>query len=275
MSKVKELPTPSVIAKGIEKYISMSFGNLKFKDSLLFLNGSLESLVKYRKEKGSDQFKNLRAYFNNEWSHLPESAFNLLTRKGVYPYSYMDSFERFQEENLPPKEVFYNDLTNENISTGDYKHVQDIFNVFELKTLGDLHDLYMKTDILLLADVFEGFRDTIINNYELDPAHYITAPSLSWDAALKYTGIELEIPTDNDMHLFFDRAARGGVSYVGEQYARANHETMEGYDAESINSYIKLFDANNEVIINFMKYILFKCIAVWMGYETAPSYRKF
>ena len=100
-------------------------------------------------------------------------------RKGVYPYDYMDSLERFKENKLPPRESFYSRLTSEHISDEDYQHAQKVWRMFEMKTLQDYHNLYNETDVLLLADVFQNFRDICMENYKLDPAHYYTAPGLS------------------------------------------------------------------------------------------------
>ena len=97
----------------------------------------------------------------------------LLLRKGVYPYEYMDSWERFNETSLPPKESFYSELNLEDISDKDYLHAQKVWDVFEIKNLGEYHDLYVQSDTLLLADVFEKFRNTCIEIYELDPAHFL------------------------------------------------------------------------------------------------------
>ena len=181
-----------------------------------------------------------------EWEDLPEEAFELLTRKGVYPYAYMDSADRFKETKLPPEEDFYNDLAKQHITHEDYTFVKNLWKTFKLRNLGELHDLYMETDTLLLADVFENYREVIMKNYDLDPIHFYTAPSLSWSAGLKFTNVKLEIPSDIDMHIFFDRGLRGGISMVSHPYAKANNKHMkEYYDVKTKQSYIKFVDANN------------------------------
>ena len=113
------------------------------------------------------------------------NKFILLLRKGVYPYEYMDSWERFNETSLPPKESFYSELNLEDISDKDYLHAQKVWDVFEIKELGEYHDLYVQSDTLLLADIFEKCRNTCIEIYELDPAHFLSAPGLAWQACLK------------------------------------------------------------------------------------------
>ena len=119
----------------------------------------------------------------------------------TYPYDYMDGFKRFEEQFLPLKEWFYNTLTNTHITDTDYLHAKNVFNNFEGRNLGDYHDLYITTDVLILADVFEAFRDTDNNHYGLDPTHLYTSHGLAWQSTLKMTDVELELLTDNDTHL--------------------------------------------------------------------------
>ena len=103
----------------------------------------------------------------------------MLLRKGVYPYECMDSWERFNETLLPPKESFYSELNLEDISDKGYLHAQKVWDVFEIKNLGEYHDLYVQTDTLLLADVYEKFRDKFIEIYGLDPSYFLSAPGLA------------------------------------------------------------------------------------------------
>ena len=114
-----------------------------------------------------------------------ETSINLLLRKGVYPYEYMDSWKRFDETSLPDKKAFYSKLYLEDITDEDYRHVQKVFEELGLKKPGDYHDLYFQSDNLLLADVFENFRNKSIEIYELDPAHFLSAPGFTWQACLK------------------------------------------------------------------------------------------
>ena len=134
-------------------------------------------------------------YFNKElikkfantyrFCHKNLHKFVLLLRKGVYPYKYMDNWERFNETSLPSKEAFYSKLNMENIDDIDYRHGNNVFKRFKLKNLGDYHDLYVQSDTLLLADVFENFRKTCLKVYELDPTHFLSAPGLAWQSCLK------------------------------------------------------------------------------------------
>ena len=168
----------SAIVQNMEKMISFSWGQFRFVDSLQFLNASLDKLVS---STPRDAFRLTSALPHHE----------LLMQKGVYPYEYMDSLDRFDETCLPPQEAFYSSLSDEGISEEDYKHAQQVWDTFGCRNIGDYHDLYLRTDVFLLADVFENFRRTAISTYKLDPAHYYTLPGYSWDALLKFTRVSL------------------------------------------------------------------------------------
>ena len=223
----------NVIANNMTKYVSFSLGRQRFVDSLQFMSASLEKLVA---NLPSDRFVNLEAHTDHT---------ELLERKGVYPYDYVDSPARLEETQLPPKSAFYSRLTETDISEADYTHAQEVWATFNLNTLGDYHDLYIKTDVLLLADVFEQFRSTCMVHYGLDPAHYYTAPGLSWDAMLKMTEVELELLTDVDMHLFVESGIRGGVSMISGRHAVANNTYVPDYDSNRPTTHITYLDANN------------------------------
>ena len=130
--------------------------------------------------------------------------FILFLRKGVCPYEYIDNWKRFDEAALPDEEAFYSNLYMEDITDVDYKHADKVFKTFKLKNLGEYHDFYVQSDTLLLADVFENFRNMGIKVYELDPAHFLSAPGLAWQACLKKTEVELESITDPDMLLMVE-----------------------------------------------------------------------
>ncbi|CAG9814139.1 unnamed protein product [Phaedon cochleariae] len=147
-----------------------------------------------------------------EFSDVNETKFALLTRKGVFPYDYVDNVERLDESELPSIQNFYNKLNDTNISDDDYAHARKVWESFELKSLGEYSDLYMRTDIPLLADVMENFRASSLKTYGLDPAWYYTMPGYTWDCMLKYTGCKLQIIKDIDMVMFVEQAIRGGVS---------------------------------------------------------------
>ena len=156
----------------------------------------------------------------------------------------MDSFNKFNEQ-LPTKEDFFSILNNEHITDEDYNHALEVWKTFSLKNMGEYHDLYLTSDILLLADVFENFRKTCLEYYKLDPCHYFTSPGLAWDAMLKMTKIELELMSDVDMYLFIEKGLRGGISYIANRYGKANNKYMKEYDEKAPSKYIMYLDANN------------------------------
>ncbi len=168
---------------------------LRFIDSFKYMASSLDKLVGNLQK---DQFVNLESEYEGE-------QLSLLTRKGVYPYDYVDGLERLDEVLLPPKEEFYSKLSDDDISDEDYVQAQNVWKEFKCKTMRDYHNLYLTSDVLLLADVFETFRDVCLTNYNLDPAWYYTAPGLACDAALKYTDVELELLSDSDMLLMIEK----------------------------------------------------------------------
>ena len=211
---------------------------IKFIDSFRFMSSSLISLVDtlseglhsdkctdckscldYMMFKDDDQLifrcfeckKNCKKDFKKElikrFANIYEfcnediNKFILLSRKGVYPYEYMDSWERFDETSLPDKEAFYSSLNMEDITDVDYRHARRVFKNLNNKNLGDCHNFYVQGHTLLLADVFENFRNKFIEIYELDPAHFLPAPGLAWQACLKKTEIELKLLTDANMLL--------------------------------------------------------------------------
>ena len=226
----------NAIPNNMEKYMAFMLGNhLTFIDSFQFMSSSLDKLVS---NLPAEALKYTNKRFQKE-------KFKLMTRKGVYPYDYMDSFEKFNKTELPTKEEFYSILNNEHITDEDYSHAQKVWTTFQLQTMGEYHNLYLKSDILLLADVFENFRKTCLQYYKLDPCHYFTSPGLSWDAMLKMTNIKLELMTDIDMFQFIEKGMRGGISYIANRYGKANNKYMREYDEKAPSKYIMYLDANN------------------------------
>ena len=207
---------------------------IKFLDSFKFLQTSLANLVS---NLSSDDFNNTK--------HVFKSNTSLLTRKGVFPYDYVSSIDKLSETQLPPKDEFYSKLNDEDISDEDYQHAIKVWNKFGCKTIKDYHDLYLKSDVLLLADVFEKLRSTCLKHYKLDPAHYYTSPGLAWEACLKITGQHLELLSDYDMLMMFERGIRGGITHISKRYAEANNKYMKNYDPEKKSTFIQYLDANN------------------------------
>ena len=198
----------------------------------------------YKKEINKElkeRFAGTYKFCNNDLN-----KFVMLLRKGVYPHEYMDGWDKFSETSIPSKELFYSNLTMENITETDYIHANNVFKRFKLNNLGDYHDLYVQSDTWLFADVFENFRKACIKTYELDPAHFISLPGLAWQACLKKkTGVELELLTDYDMLLMIEEGIRGGICHAVHRYAKANNRYMKDYDESKESSYIQYLDANN------------------------------
>ena len=158
----------------------------------------------------------------------------------------MNSIKKFSEETLPTKEKFFSKLNDCGVSDEDYNHAQRIWKEFGIKNLGEYHDLYLKSDVLLLADVFEELRNVCLENYSLDPAWYYTSPGLSWDALLKHSKIELEFLTDPDVLLLFEKGIRGGISMIPNRFGKANNKYMgKKFDPSQPSKFVTYLDANN------------------------------
>ena len=198
---------------------------IRFVDSLKFMNYPLADLVE-----------------NLDKNDLHS---DLLSRKGVFPYEFMDSFEKFHFT-FPEKDAFFSQLTGE-VSDEDFSHAKNIWGKFGMTDLGEYHDLYLKTDVFLLADVVENFRTVLLKNYLLDPAWFLTAPAFFWEAMLKMTGVELELICEGDIEMFrfFERQIRGGVSSVFHRFSQANNKFMKDFDSSKVSKFIVYLDANS------------------------------
>ena len=226
----------NVIPCNMEKYMAFMLGpHLVFIDSFQFMSSSLSNLVN---NLPAEAFKHIGEVFQGE-------QLSLMTKKGVYPYDYMNSFEKFEDSRLPKKEDFFSIMNNEHITDEEYQHAQNVWNEFGLSSMGEYHDLYLKSDILLLTDVFENFRKACQQYYGLDPAHYFSTPGLSWDAMLKRTKTELELISDVDMFQFIEKGMRGGISYIANRYGKANNKYMTHHNPKDATKYIVYLDANN------------------------------
>ena len=210
---------------------------IKIKKNQKLLLKCFNCNIYYKEKFNKDlikKFKNTYSFCNSDLN-----KFILLLRKGVYPYEYMDNWEKFNETSLPSKESFYSNLNMEDIDDIDYRHGNNVFNKFKLNNLGDYHGLYVQNDTLLLADVFENFRDMCLKEYELDPAHFLSLPGLAWQACLKKTNIELELLTDYDMLLMVEKGIRGEICHSIQRYAKAKNKYLKSYNNNEESSYIQ------------------------------------
>jgi len=243
-----------VIPNSKEKYVTFSKQTqsgitLRFIDTFRFMDQPLSQLAN---NLPKDQFYHTKQFFS-------ESDLPLVTRKGVFPYTYIDNWEKLSEKQLPPKHHFFKGIGDpsadpendchcelEHIDDVDYDHAKAVWSRFKCKDLGSYSDLYLKVDVLLLADTFENFRTLCINNYKLDCAHYFSLPGFTFDAMLNYTQVELELFTNYDMYMFVERGVRGGITSCSKRHARANNKYMKTkYNPNIDSSYLMYVDANN------------------------------
>jgi len=233
------------LAKNLYEFISFQCERYRFIDSFAFLAVSLSKLSS---KLGKNKFIETRKV------HPDNEKFELVTKKGIYPYDYCKSAEVFAEDRLPSKENFFSSLSNEHISDEDYEHGKKVWNTFGCKTLMDYHDLYLITDVLLLADVMENFRTLSMKDYDLDPFYYNTLPGYSWDACLcmndknaikKNEEVKLELIKDMTMYEQIENNIRGGMSIIMNRYSKANNKYMKDHDKSKDSVYIWYIDANN------------------------------
>ena len=242
---IKELDFNSgdinLIASTDENYIAVSKKvgrvELRFIDSFRFLSASLDSLAKLVPPEKLITIK----------ENFPDPLqFELTRRKGVFPYDYITDFEILKETKLPPKESFFSQLNNSHISDADYEHACRVWDAFKCKDINEYSLLYLKIDVALLADIFENFRALCVEKYSLDPCHYYTLPGLSLDSALKVTGVEIELLTDYNMFLAFEKGLRGRNTQLVKKHSAANNVHMgERYDPNQPDRSILYVDANN------------------------------
>ena len=236
--KIKFIDSYRFMSTSLSKLVNLSEGLhndrcIDCKSCLDYMTTKDEQLIfrcfRCKKNYQKNFNKDLIQRFANtyEFCNGDLTKFILLLRKGVYLYEYMDSWQRFDETSLPDKEAFYSNLNMEDITDADYRHGKTVFEYLINKNLGDYHDLYVQSDTLLLADVFENFRNMCIKVYELDPAHFLSAPGLAWQASLKKTEVKLELLTDVDMLLMVEKGIRGGICHAIYRYAKANNKYIK------------------------------------------------
>ena len=239
LSKIDAIPN------NFEKFMCFSIGgkdqSVKFLDSKQFMNSSLEKLVDNLKDNDPElnNFPNMRKVFGNR---VFGKDVKLMTQKGVYPYEWVDSMEKLNSfKGLPPQEAFFSSLRQEAITHEEYQHALKVYDDMKCQSFLDYHNLYLESDIVLLADVYESFRKKSMEIYGLDPTNYISAPGFSWDAMLLYTGVELELVHDPIILDILERHKRGGLCFVGtSRYAKAKNKYLDGNDDPQGSSAVRL-----------------------------------
>lgn len=202
----------------------------------MFLSTSLEKLAL---NLHKSNFTNLARFCKSE------ERLMLASRKGIYPYEYMDSWNKYNEVELPTIDRFYNTLSQSHITSEEFLHAKKVWDVFDIKNLGEYTDIYLITDVLILSDVFEMFRNTSLTHYKLDPCYYVSAPGLSWDAMLLKTGAKMDLISDIEIYQMLEQGIRGGLSQCSLRYAKANNKYLAEFDKNSPSSYILYLDCNN------------------------------
>jgi len=220
----------NVIPLNGKRFLQLQIGNLKFLDYFQFLSAKLDDLVSLLMKSGKENFENTTRYLGDN---------ELVFAKGIYPYSYMTDRSKFQETQLPPIEKFYNTLNNEPLSAEDYERAQNTWKFVNIQNLHQYHDHYLLSDVLLLSDVFQNLRRTVLQNHGLDCLYYPTLPSVAWSMALKHTQIEFDLITDPAANLMLENSIRGGISTIFNRYAKANNDLLpDDHDPNKPTDYI-------------------------------------
>ena len=201
------------------------FYEIRFLDTFAFMASSIDALSENLKSSCNNNIIELRNTFKNISEHfINDDEFLLMIQKGVYPYDYIDSYDRLYEDKLPSQSDFYSELSSLECSNENYEKAKLVWTTFKCKNFLDYHNIYLISDVLLLSDIWDNFRNVCYKIYGLDCCYYYTAPSLSWDAMLKITNVELELLTDIEKYLFVESGIRGGISQISHRYAEANNK---------------------------------------------------
>ena len=227
-----------------------------FKDTMSFVDGSLENLVKEQKEsyKKEANMAKRQALFKNIWRLIKrydlsrtqqKEAFDLLTQKGKFPYTHLSGPHVYTETQLPTRRAFYDDLREEECKQEDYGRAKRVWELFRCKSFLDYELLYLSLDVAQLADVWFTFSDMCFEHYGLEPAKYVSAPGFGWDAMLKMTGVNLELLTDQSMYEFFEQGKRGGYSAIHTRFSEANNPACPGHDSSKPTKHLFYWDATN------------------------------
>jgi hypothetical protein len=224
------------------------YKSIKVIDSFKFLSASLEELTDNLKRAGSSdeiekRFSHTYKWVQDKFKTQADTVFKIAIRKGVYPYEFIDTIDKLYMATLPEKADFYSTLSG-NLSNEDYTHAKNVWNVLNCRKFKDYHRFYIQTDVMLLADIFENFRTISLDEFNLDPAHYISLPAFAFDSMLAFTNAEPQLLTDSNMYSFFEASMRGGIAQVSNRHAKANNSECSDFDPTDDISYIMYMDAN-------------------------------
>ena len=247
LSKLTDNLSNRIIENGKCKNCKSYLEFIKIRDSNRLIFECFDCKRRYNKNISDDELKSLKRKFKNTYNFCNKdiNKIMLLLRKGVYPYEYIDDFDRFNEEKLPDKSAFYSSFNMEDISDIDYRHTERVFNKFNIKNLGEYHDIHVKSDTILLADIFTNFRKLCLDTYKLDPVYFLSLTGFALEACLKYTQVKLELLSDIDMLLFIEKGIRGGICHSICRNAKANNKYMKHYDENKESSFLIYTNYNN------------------------------
>ena len=227
-----------IIGTSTEKFIGIETDKFIFVDSYAHLIGPLQKIVDNLMNHDPANFVELRKEFSSP------VEFQLMLGKGSFCYEYLDNISKLHES-CPTHDKFFSSLKNENISDEEYSTVQKILSVFDINTIGELLELYVKQDCLILCDVINHYRTMVRTNYSLEALCYYTSPALTFDAALRMTRAEIELLQDSTMYMFFEKGIRGGIATASRHYFKANNMYIDDYNPENRTSYIFYGDVTN------------------------------
>lgn len=229
----------NIIPRSAEKFLSFEVGDLVFKDSYMFLSEKLETLASNLRDKGEDNFVYMQ-------KHVPDKSCRaLLFQKGFFPYTYLSSLAKLNDEKLPPPIAFFNDLTQTPIDPKDYNFAQKVWEKFDCRNFGDYLKVYLFADLILLTDIFENFRNNCLNDYQLDPVHYFSSAHFTMDAFLRYSDQTIDLIRDVNMYLLFKKLVKGGLSMVSKRFSEASNKYLTPTLPVSDSTYLLYLDANN------------------------------
>ena len=255
-------PVESAIGKTGENILSLDIFNKRMTiiDSINHLPSSLATLTEVMK-KAKKPLVHTNNCFSDEYQR------EHVTRKGIFPYEFLDNVSKLNMTSLPPKEEFYDNLRECEVSEEDYQHAQNVWRIFNCKTLRDYLEIYLSLDVTLLADVFENYRTFFFTKFGLDASRYVSLPSLSYDSMMKFTKCKMEYIHNPQMYSLIKRSIRGGVAMIPHRHARANNPLIENYDNTQPTTHIVNLDCNSLYASIMCKRLPYKCLK----FETEKS----